>query len=79
MIVCLCRGVSDRAVRAAVASGASTLDEVGDRCGAGAGCGACHETVEGLIREGGAPGCPRGGSSGRSSLVALVARAGAIR
>ncbi len=42
MIVCLCNGVSERTVDAAVESGARTIADVGLKCGAGAGCGACH-------------------------------------
>jgi bacterioferritin-associated ferredoxin len=50
MIVCLCRGVSDRKVRLAVLEGAGTLKEVATRCGAGRGCGACHEQIRQLIQ-----------------------------
>ena len=51
MYVCACRVVRERTVRAAIASGASTIDEVGRRCGAGTVCGGCHETVEALLDE----------------------------
>jgi bacterioferritin-associated ferredoxin len=47
MIVCLCANVSERELVATIASGATTVKEVGRRCGAGAGCGACKP----LIRE----------------------------
>ena len=36
MIVCHCEVVSDRHIRDALACGASTVDEIGDRCGADA-------------------------------------------
>lgn len=49
MIVCLCRGVSDRVVRLAVAQGARSVEEVGARCGAGHGCGGCHEAIEEMV------------------------------
>lgn len=49
MIICLCRGVSDRSVRLAVEQGARTLKEVAMACGAGRGCGGCHEAVRELI------------------------------
>jgi bacterioferritin-associated ferredoxin len=42
MIVCVCRGVSDRTVRAVIASGARTRDEVKKACGAGTSCGKCQ-------------------------------------
>jgi bacterioferritin-associated ferredoxin len=49
MIVCLCRGVSDRVVRLSVVQGARTVDDVGDMCGAGHGCGSCHETIADIV------------------------------
>jgi bacterioferritin-associated ferredoxin len=45
MIVCLCKAVSDRQIRAAIQRGADTLDAVQRTCGAGAGCGACRKEV----------------------------------
>jgi bacterioferritin-associated ferredoxin len=47
MIVCLCANVSERELVATITAGASTVKEVGRRCGAGTGCGACKP----LIRE----------------------------
>jgi bacterioferritin-associated ferredoxin len=52
MIVCLCRGVSDRKVRLAVLAGAASLSAVARACDAGRGCGACHEEIERLVDEG---------------------------
>jgi bacterioferritin-associated ferredoxin len=52
MIVCLCRGVSDRKVRLAVLAGAASLSAVARACDAGRGCGACHEEIERLLDEG---------------------------
>ena len=45
MIVCLCANVSERELIATIAAGATTVKEVGRRCGAGAGCGACKPLV----------------------------------
>jgi bacterioferritin-associated ferredoxin len=46
MIVCLCRGVSDRQIIEAVRCGARSLDEVSRRCdGAGGDCGSCQEDI----------------------------------
>ena len=42
MIVCLCRGVQEGAVTAAITGGASTLDELVAACTAGSDCGACR-------------------------------------
>jgi bacterioferritin-associated ferredoxin len=47
MIVCLCSNVSERELVATIQAGATTVKEIGRRCGAGAGCGACKP----LIRE----------------------------
>ncbi len=41
MIVCLCRGLSEDAIRAVIAAGASTVRDVSTRCGAGAECRVC--------------------------------------
>jgi bacterioferritin-associated ferredoxin len=51
MIVCLCKGVSDRVVRLAVATGATTVDSVGARCGAGTDCGGCRHAIQDLIED----------------------------
>ena len=49
MFVCLCRGVTLRQVEDARRGGADTLDQLQRRCGAGTGCGACHDTLRGLL------------------------------
>lgn len=51
MLVCHCKRVSDRAIRAAVREGASCQQSVGEACGAGTGCGGCVPLVQRLIRE----------------------------
>ena len=51
MFVCSCTGVTDRTVRACVIAGASTVDEVAGRCGAGSRCGGCRPVVEDLLAE----------------------------
>ena len=51
MIVCICRRVSDRTVRAVIADGATTPGEVAAACGAGSGCGACCEQICEMIDE----------------------------
>jgi bacterioferritin-associated ferredoxin len=42
MFVCSCRAVTDRTVDAVIASGATTVDEIAARCGAGGKCGGCR-------------------------------------
>jgi bacterioferritin-associated ferredoxin len=38
--------VTDVEVRSCIARGAGTVAEVGDACGAGTGCGSCHERID---------------------------------
>jgi bacterioferritin-associated ferredoxin len=46
MIVCICKVVTDRQVDAAVEQGASSVDEVSARTGAGTDCGCCQDDLE---------------------------------
>jgi len=41
MILCVCRGVSEREVAEVVAEGAASVAEVRRVCGAGGDCGSC--------------------------------------
>ncbi len=62
MIVCLCKGVSDQRILAAIRDGARTPAEVGRATGAGTDCGTCRETVADILRRAlspeGGPGDP---------------------
>jgi bacterioferritin-associated ferredoxin len=49
MFVCLCRAVTDEQIHEAVDNGAHTVDQLADTCGAGTGCGRCHEMAQQLI------------------------------
>jgi bacterioferritin-associated ferredoxin len=49
VIVCHCEVVSDRRIRREVEAGALSVDEVADRCGAGAHCGSCRPTIGMLV------------------------------
>jgi len=49
MFVCSCRAVTDRTVDAAIASGASSIEEIATRCGAGGRCGGCWPELERLL------------------------------
>ena len=49
MLICSCKAVVERTVRAAIADGATTIEEVGRRCGAGTKCGGCHLLIEELL------------------------------
>jgi bacterioferritin-associated ferredoxin len=57
MILCVCRGVSDREVAAVVEGGAATIAEVRRRCGAGTDCGSCLADIKALLAD--ARACPR--------------------
>ena len=52
MILCLCRGVSEHVVLAAIAAGADTSDQIERTCGAGGDCGACCDLIETLVERG---------------------------
>jgi bacterioferritin-associated ferredoxin len=49
MFVCICAAVPDNEIRSCVADGARTVEEVGDACGAGTGCGSCHDRIDALL------------------------------
>jgi bacterioferritin-associated ferredoxin len=59
MIVCLCHPTSDRDVDAIIDDGARTVEEIGERCGAGTGCGACLVELRERLDARGAAGCGR--------------------
>ena len=49
MMVCHCGAVNDAAIRSEIEGGALDADVLADRCGAGRGCGGCHEVVAELL------------------------------
>jgi bacterioferritin-associated ferredoxin len=49
MLICLCKGVSDKKVRAVIDGGAETTAQIGEACGAGTGCGACVPMLEDML------------------------------
>ena len=51
MVVCHCRAVNDRAIRAEIGAGALDLDDVAARCGAGSRCGGCRPVIAALLAE----------------------------
>ena len=50
MIVCHCRGVTDREIRRCVRAGAATVDAVSDACRAATGCGGCEPLVGKIVQ-----------------------------
>lgn len=59
MIVCHCRGITDRAIRDAVRDGARTVRQVARACDAGARCGGCRPAIAELIDDEGPCASPR--------------------
>jgi bacterioferritin-associated ferredoxin len=51
MIICHCRGVTDKQIKKAVREGAKTPQEVCDACGAACHCKTCLPAVEEIIEE----------------------------
>jgi bacterioferritin-associated ferredoxin len=50
MIVCHCRGVTDREIRRCVRSGGATVGAVSEACGAASGCGGCSALVGKIVQ-----------------------------
>jgi bacterioferritin-associated ferredoxin len=49
--VCHCRAVNDSKVRQVIAAGAEDEFDIGRECGAGTGCGSCHDELRRLCEE----------------------------
>ncbi|MGH3794326.1 MAG: (2Fe-2S)-binding protein [Pseudonocardiaceae bacterium] len=49
MYVCICAAVTEAQVRRCIAEGATTIEDVGDGCAAGTGCGSCVERIAALL------------------------------
>ena len=52
MLICLCRGITDRDVEELVARGVEDLDAIKRRTGAGTECRLCLADLEAAYREG---------------------------
>ncbi len=50
MIVCVCRGASERDVHRAVDRGASSIADL-QRCGIGTECGSCHKLLRLMLAD----------------------------
>jgi len=51
MYVCLCQGITDKQIRAAVASGATTLEAVSHALGVASQCGECGDLAGEIVRK----------------------------
>jgi len=59
VLVCLCHPASNREIDSVIDEGARTVEEIGQRCGAGTGCGACVDDLRERLSAKGANSCPR--------------------
>jgi bacterioferritin-associated ferredoxin len=50
-VICLCRGVTEDQICAAIEAGARTVEEVRHACGANTGCGGCQDEIWELIED----------------------------
>ena len=53
MIVCVCKSVSDRKIRASIADGVDSFDELQFELGVALCCGKCAESVRDVMMESG--------------------------
>jgi bacterioferritin-associated ferredoxin len=51
MLICICKGLSERAIHGTIRGGATTVEEIGRACGAGTDCGTCQDALEDAICE----------------------------
>lgn len=51
MLVCICKGVSDRKIVEEIRRGHRTVKDIRECCGAGSDCGMCVRQVRDLLRE----------------------------
>lgn len=51
MYVCLCHGITERALRDAVKSGARSLSDLQALTGCATGCGTCGDTAMDVVRD----------------------------
>lgn len=60
MIICICRGKSEKDVMRAIGSGASTVRDL-QRCGIGDQCGSCQNSLRAMLAQASVPAaapCP---------------------
>ena len=59
MYVCVCKAVSDKTVKRAIADGACSVRELRDRLGVASGCGRCVPEIRTLLAESGTATGPK--------------------
>ncbi|MEU2357491.1 (2Fe-2S)-binding protein [Streptomyces misionensis] len=53
--ICVCYQVGEDEIVGWIRRGVTTVEGLGERCGAGQGCGDCHEMLEELVEDFGDP------------------------
>lgn len=51
LLLCQCNAIFEHEVQACIRKGARSVDEVGERCEAGTGCGSCRGAIKTMIEE----------------------------
>lgn len=55
MYVCICHGVTERAIAEARRRGIASIEQLGAETGCGSTCGSCRPLAEALLADGGLP------------------------
>jgi bacterioferritin-associated ferredoxin len=78
MVVCICKAITESELETAIRDGASSLDQILERWGAGAECGACCDDIERRIEDcqGRCADCP---GSAASPVTTAAAEAVQVR
>lgn len=73
MIICICRGKSDREINKLIDTGASSLRDL-QRCGVGDQCGSCQNALRGMLARAAAAveACPACTSPVETTQPAMV-------
>ncbi|WP_042299786.1 (2Fe-2S)-binding protein [Paraburkholderia kururiensis] len=73
MIVCVCKSVSDRKIRASIAEGVDTFEELQFELGVATCCGKCEQTVRQIMAESGVCASQCGVAHGRPAAQPVTA------
>ena len=73
MIICICRGKSEKDIARTIGNGASTVREL-QRCGIGDQCGSCHNSLRSMLAHAAAAAqpCPACVATEAVPAVAMV-------
>jgi bacterioferritin-associated ferredoxin len=56
VLVCLCHPANERDIDACIRDGARSVEDIGEMCGAGTGCGACRDDLRERLERAGVDG-----------------------